>query len=383
MESLPNPSASGNGRKPLERNLLDDLKGVTTEPHDLARVVRDEPDAAESEMGKDLGADAVVTRVHGAEADAGVVGLHAAERLGDVDDHAATGLGDGFEAGGERGAGAERAAAEKVAEHILALHAHERRRFVRLAEGEDEVLTSIGERAVDAQLELAPRRLEGAFGDELDEAFAAVAELDELRDRDHVQAELLLEFDELGQARHRAVLVQDFTDDSARVEAGEGREVDRGFGVAGALEHAAGSGEERENMSGLYKGLGLGLRVGEDRDGLRAVVGGDASGDAFGGVDGHREGGALRFTILRHHLGDAQAAELMLDGRDADETARVADHHVDRLGRGLRSRHHEVAGFCNGRRQCQHCQRSHDVHWLHSSPKMPYESLSVRSSHIQ
>jgi hypothetical protein len=50
---------------------------------------------------------------------------------------------------------------------------------------------------------------------------------------------------------------------------------------------------------GLHEGLRLGLRVGEDRDGLRAVVGGDAGGDPFGGVDGDREGGALRFAVLR------------------------------------------------------------------------------------
>ena len=120
-----------------------------------------------------------------------------------------------------------------------------------------------------------------------------MAELDELRDGDHVQAELLLEFDELGQARHRAVLVQDFADDAAGVQAGEGREVDRGFGVASALEHATRSGEERKDVAGLHERFWLGLRVGEDRDGLGSVVGGDAGRDPFGGVDGHGEGGAL------------------------------------------------------------------------------------------
>ena len=170
-----------------------------------------------------------------------------------------------------------------------------------------------------------------------------MAELDELRDRDHVQAELPLELDELGQARHRAILVEDLADDTARVQAGEGGEVDRGFGVAGALEDATRAGEQREDVAGLHECFGLGLRVGEDRDGLRAVVGRDAGGNPFGGVDGHREGGALRLAVLRHHLGDAQAAQLMLDGRDADEASRVTDHHVDGLRGGLGGRHHEVA----------------------------------------
>ena len=33
---------------------------------------------------------------------------------------------------------------------------------------------------------------------------------------------------------------------------------DRGFGVAGALEHATRTGEEREDVAGLHERLGLG-----------------------------------------------------------------------------------------------------------------------------
>jgi hypothetical protein len=104
---------------------------------------------------------------------------------------------------------------------------------------------------------------------------------------------LAAEFLQVVEPRHRTVLVEDLADDAAGVQAREGGEVDRGFGMAGALEHAAGAGEQREDVAGLHERFRLGLRVGEDRDGLRAVVGGDAGGDPFGGVDGHREGGAL------------------------------------------------------------------------------------------
>ena len=205
------------------------------------------------------------------------------------------------------------------------------------------MLAAVRERAVDAELEFAPRGLERALGDEFDEAFAPVAELDELRDGDHAEPEALLQFDELRQARHGAVLVEDLADHAARVQAGERGQVDRGFGVASALEHAAGAGHEREDVARLDELFRLGVGVREDRDGLRAVVGADARRDAFGGVDRDGEGGALRFAVLRDHLGDPQAAELVFDRRDTDEPARVADHHVDRFGGDLGRRHHEVA----------------------------------------
>ena len=60
MESVPNPPASGKSRNPLEGNLFDDLQPVPAETHDLARVVRDEPDATEAEVGKDLDRKSVV-----------------------------------------------------------------------------------------------------------------------------------------------------------------------------------------------------------------------------------------------------------------------------------------------------------------------------------
>ena len=45
--------------------------------------------------------------------------------------------------------------------------------------------------------------------------------------------------DQVRDAGHRPVVVHDLADDAGRREPGEAREVDRGLGLAGALEHAA------------------------------------------------------------------------------------------------------------------------------------------------
>ena len=57
------------------------------------------------------------------------------------------------------------------------------------------------------------------------------------------------EFAQVGQTRHGAVVVLNFANDSCRLQAGKASEIDCGFGVAGALEHAAFAGAEREDVA--------------------------------------------------------------------------------------------------------------------------------------
>jgi hypothetical protein len=58
--------------------LLDDLEAVALEADDLARVVGHEPDPADAEVKEDLGAEAVVSEVHGeAELEVGFDGVEA------------------------------------------------------------------------------------------------------------------------------------------------------------------------------------------------------------------------------------------------------------------------------------------------------------------
>ena len=57
------------------------------------------------------------------------------------------------------------------------------------------------------------------------------------------------ELDEVGHARHRPVGLHDLADHAGRAHAGEPGEVDRGLGLAGALEHAAGARAQREDVA--------------------------------------------------------------------------------------------------------------------------------------
>ena len=59
----------------------------------------------------------------------------------------------------------------------------------------------------------------------------------------------LREGDEVGQPRHRAVFVHDLADHAGRVEPGQARDVDRGLGMAGAHQHAALAGDQREDVA--------------------------------------------------------------------------------------------------------------------------------------
>ena len=74
--------------------------------------------------------------------------------------------------------------------------------------------------------------------------------LNEVGDRDHQQAVLPRELRQLRHARHRAVLVHDFADDAGRIEAGHARQIDGGFGLPRAHEHAAVARAQREHVPG-------------------------------------------------------------------------------------------------------------------------------------
>ncbi len=79
----------------------------------------------------------------------------------------------------------------------------------------------------------------------------------------------------------------------AGVESGDAREVDTGFGLAGADEDAAIACAQREDVAGAREILRPSLRIDGGEDGDGAVGGADTSGDAAARVDGFGEGGAV------------------------------------------------------------------------------------------
>ena len=117
-------------------------------------------------------------------------------------------------------------------EHVL--------RPVDVALDERDVVLARQHLLVGDGLEDAVRGGEPDGGDALDELLVAAAVLDQVGDRDHLEAVELAVADQVLDPRHRAVLVHDLADDAGRREAREPRQVDRRLGLARALEHAAG-----------------------------------------------------------------------------------------------------------------------------------------------
>ena len=77
--------------------------------------------------------------------------------------------------------------------------------------------------------------------------FAAIG--DEIGDGADLQAVQLRERHEIGHARHRAVVVHDLADHAGRIEPGEPRDIDGGFGVAGAHQRAAVARDQRKDVA--------------------------------------------------------------------------------------------------------------------------------------
>ena len=226
--------------------------------------------------------------------------------LGEVEQHAeALGL-DPPQRVGELLAAVAAQRVEDVAGEALGVHAHHhglaalgRRRDVAL--DQRDVVLVVDQRAVADHVELAVLGRQVRLGDALDELLGAPAVLDQVGDRDHLQAVALAVRDQVLDPRHRAVVVHDLADHRGRDQARETREVDARLGLPGALEHAAGACLEREDVPGLHQVVGLRARVDRDLDRVGAVVGGDARRDALAGLDRDRERGLEGRLVLGRH----------------------------------------------------------------------------------
>ena len=83
--------------------------------------------------------------------------------------------------------------------------------------------------------------------------------------------------------------------------------------------------------------------IDRDRDGARAVGGGDAGGDALARLDRDGERGLVPRAVVRAHQRQAELLDALAGQRQADQAARVAGHEVDRVGRGELRRDDQVA----------------------------------------
>ena len=211
---------------------------------------------------------------------------------------------------------------------------------------EREVVLVVEPVAVQVKLEIAVvgRQVDDLHA--LDEFLARAAVGDEVLDGAELQAVLLLEAQQFGHAGHRAVVVDDFRQHARRTQPRQPREIDGGLGVAGAAQHAAVAVAQRENVAGPGEVARAGCRrFGEQADGPGAVGGGDARGDALGGIDADRVGRAHPLGVggERGHQRQFEPVEVRAFHRHADDAAGVLDHEGDALGGGFLGGEDEVA----------------------------------------
>ena len=261
-----------------------------------------------------------------------------------VHDDARALLGDELHRGVELQAAVAAHRTEHVAGEALGVHAHEHVLLARdLALHERHVLGAVEQRLEHEAGEVAVTGRDARLGHPAHQLLGVPSVADEVGDGDELEAVLLGELLEARHARHAAVVVHDFGEHAGGVHAREASEVDRGLGVAGALEHSSIPIPQREDVTGASEVFGPGGGIEQCVHGRAAVGGRDAGGRALPGVDRHRERGALALGVVGDHEREAQLVEARPLDRHADHAARVADHERHLLGRHGFGGHDQVA----------------------------------------
>jgi hypothetical protein len=165
----------------------------------------------------------------------------------------------------------------------------------------------------------------------------------EIGDGCDLQPVQLREFYQIWQPRHGAVFIHDLADHARRIEACEAGDIDSRFGVPGTDQNTAVAGHERENVA-RHDNVGLAFgRIDGNPDSTGAVGRGNSRRNSVLGFDGHREGCLIARAVLRRHHRQIQLISALLRQRQADQTASVLGHEIDRLRRAHLRRDDEVA----------------------------------------
>ena len=196
----------------------------------------------------------------------------------------------------------------------------------------DVALAAVDFAFVSDHAELAVAGLDAGLAGADDVALVAQAVADELGNGEDLEAVFAAEGDEVGDARHFAVVAHDFANNAGGGEAGHAGEIDGGLGLAGADQDAAAARAQREDVAGTGEVGRGGAGIDGGADGAGAVGGRDAGGDALASFDGLSERGAEARGVLLRHGEEAQIVGALLSEGEADEAAAVAGHEVDGLG---------------------------------------------------
>src|SRR5262249_1480830 len=166
---------------------------------------------------------------------------------------------------------------------------------------------------------------------------------DENGDGRDLEPVALCEGNKVWKPRHGAVVVHDLADDSGGIKPGKPRKIDGGLSVAGANEHAALLGDEREHMAGSHNVAIVLGRIDGDGNGVGAVMRRDAGRHAFARFDRYGEGRGMPDAVrARHHLEMELLGALGCE-RKANQPAAVLCHEVDGVWRRHLRGNDEVA----------------------------------------
>ena len=153
----------------------------------------------------------------------------------------------------------------------------------------------------------------------------------------------LFEFDQIWQARHRAVVLDYLANRRAREKPRKFRQIDRRLSVPRAFEDSPRAGAERVDVAGGYE-VGRRRRSRAHKaDCAGAVCRAYARGYPLGGVDGHGERRSLGVAVQAHHVVDSKLREPFARRRDAHEPAGEFYHRIYGFGRDFLRRDNHIA----------------------------------------
>ena len=165
---------------------------------------------------------------------------------------------------------------------------------------------------------------------QLDQFFLPAPVCNKVRDRDDGQLVMRRKFQQFGQARHLAVVPENFADDSRRFQARLARQVHGGLGVPGPSKNAAFHGFQGEDVTGTDQIVRRAVVGQQHLNRAGAVISADACRHALARVDGlHESRAELIALIHRHHPGKPQICQSLAFHGNADQPAAVFRHEVD------------------------------------------------------
>ncbi len=156
------------------------------------------------------------------------------------------------------------------------------------------------------------------------------------------EAMLLRESFQLWQARHAAVITHDFTNNTHRPAAGQLCQVDRCLRMTCALQYAARTSAQREDMPGLCKIIRGGCGVSHHLNGCGTIPGADSGGYPVRRIHANLKIRVKCLLIPGHHSFYAQLPQAIFSGRHTNQTATMFGHKIDRLGRRVFCGHDEI-----------------------------------------